>query len=48
MYDVNFTARLSAGLTVSSFGFGDCIHEGRDISVPMLDPDSSLTVNFLQ
>jgi hypothetical protein len=46
VYDVNFTARLSNGLNVVSYGIGDGIHEARDISLGMFDSASSVTVNF--
>ena len=46
VYDVDFTARVSNGLNISSFGVGDGIHETRDVSLGMMDPANSITVNF--
>jgi len=48
VYDVNFTARFSNGLNVSSFGIGDGIHETRDITLGMFDSENSVIVTYEQ
>lgn len=48
MYEVNFTARLSNGLNVVSYGIGDGIHESRDIFLGMFDPANSIAVTIEQ
>lgn len=45
-YDVNFTCRLSNGLSTSKFLIGDGIREDRDVSLGVLDASQSVTVWF--
>lgn len=45
-YDVDFTCRISNGLSVSKFVTSDGIHEERDVSLGCFDTSHSIAAIF--